>query len=185
MELEEVPNILKSGFIIPMYKGSSRDPVKTDSYRGVTLSSVLAEMLVLGRMGDLLWEAGKPHINQTVYQRRVSCADAIFATQEAIARNVRGGSGIHMCLYDLEKAFVLIEYPVLFNRLFEVRVNGKTWGVLKNWYEGAVGQVRLDGGPFSQERCEAGLCSVSYPFHPDHEPLVATAGSFRVRAHYQ
>ena len=32
-------------------------------------------------MRDLLWEAGIPHINQTAYQRRVSCADAIFATQ--------------------------------------------------------------------------------------------------------
>ena len=91
---------------MPVYKGSGRDPVKTDSYRGVNLSSVLAkmlEMLVLGRMGDLLQEAGIPHINQTAYQRRVSCADATFATQEAIARYVRGGSGVHMCLYDLEK----------------------------------------------------------------------------------
>ena len=50
-----------------------------------------------------------------------------------------------MCLYDLEKVFDSIEYPVLFNRLFEVGFNGKTWRVLKSWYEGAVGQVRLDG----------------------------------------
>ena len=87
-----------------MYKGSGRNLVKTDSYRGVTLSSVLVKMLemfVLGRMGDLLQEAGISHINQTGYQRRVSCADAIFATQEAIARYVRGGSRVHMCLYDL------------------------------------------------------------------------------------
>ena len=158
VELEEVPNTLKSGIIIPVYKGSGRDPVKTDSYRGVTLSSVLAkmlEMLVLGRMRDLLREAGIPHINQTAYQRRVSCADAIFATQEGIARYVREGSGVHMCLYDLEKAFDSIEYPVLFNRLFEVGVNGKTWRVLKSWYEGAVGQVRLDealSGEFEVKR---------------------------------
>ena len=60
-----------------------------------------------------------------------------------------------MCLYDLEKAFDSIEYPVLFNRLFEVGVNGKTWRVLKSWYEGAVGQVRLDGalsGEFEVKR---------------------------------
>ena len=43
----------------------------------------ISEMLVLGRMRDLLRERGIPHINQTAYQR-VSCADAIFATQEAI-----------------------------------------------------------------------------------------------------
>ena len=77
-------------------------------------------------MRDMLQEAGIQHINQTAYQRRVSCANAIFATQEAIARYVRGGSGVHMCLYDLEKAFNSIEYPVVFNRLFKVGVNGKT-----------------------------------------------------------
>ena len=58
---------------------------------------------------------------------------------------MREGSGVHMCLYDLEKAFDLIEYPVLLNRLFEVGVDGKTLRVLKSWCEGAVGQVRLDG----------------------------------------
>ena len=50
-------------------------------------------------MRDLLRDAGIPHINQTAYQRRVSCADTIFTTQEAIARCVREGSGVHMCLY--------------------------------------------------------------------------------------
>ena len=76
------------------------------------------------------------------------------ATQEAIARYVRGGSEVHMCLYDLEKAFDSIEYPVLFNRLFKVGFNGNKW-VLKSWYEGAVGQVRLDGalsGEFEVKR---------------------------------
>ncbi len=96
-------------------------------------------------MRDLLKEAGIPHINQSAYRRKVSCADAIFATQEAIARYVRGGSRVHMCLYNFQKAFDLVEYPVLFKRLFEVGINGKTWRVLKSWYEGAVGQVRLDG----------------------------------------
>ncbi len=47
-----------------------------------------------------------------------------------------------MCVCDLQKAF---EYPVLFKRLFEVGINGKTWRVLKSWYEDAMGYVRLDG----------------------------------------
>ena len=68
IELEEVPSALKSGIVIPVYKGSGRDPGLTDSYRGVTLSSVivkLLEMLVLSRMSVLLSEAGIPHVNQS------------------------------------------------------------------------------------------------------------------------
>ena len=51
---------------------------------------------------------------------------------------------MHMCLYDLQKAFDSVEYPVLLKRLFEAGVNGKTWRLLRNWYEGARCQVRLN-----------------------------------------
>ena len=64
-------------------------------------------------------------------------------TQEAIARYVGGGSKVYMCLYDLQKAFDLVEYPVLFRRLFEVGINGKMWRVLKSWYQGTEGCVRV------------------------------------------
>ena len=54
----------------------------------------------------------------------MSCDDAIFATQEVIARYVRGGSQVFMCLYDMQKAFDSVEYPVLLDRLYEAGVNG-------------------------------------------------------------
>ena len=42
-ELEAVPDCLKYGIIIPVYKGGGKDALKrVDSYRGVTLSSVIA-----------------------------------------------------------------------------------------------------------------------------------------------
>ena len=89
--------------------------------------------------------AGLPHINQSAYRRAVSCADAIFATQEVIARYLREGSRVYMCLYDLQKAFDSVEYPV---QLFDAGVNGKMWRLLKSWYEGGSCQARLDGKLF-------------------------------------
>ena len=62
------------------------------------------------------------------------CADAIFVMQEAIARFVRDGSTVHMCLYDLQKAFDSIEFPVLLHHLHSVGVNGKLWRIIRNWY---------------------------------------------------
>ena len=55
-------------------------------------------------------EAGLPHVNQSAYRKAVSCADAIFGTQEIIVRYLRGGSCVYMCLYDLQKEFDLAEY---------------------------------------------------------------------------
>ena len=51
-ELEHVPDFLKTGIITPLYKGGGKDPLDTHSYRGVTLTSVLAkglESLILTR----------------------------------------------------------------------------------------------------------------------------------------
>ena len=115
VELEVVPDALKTGLVIPVYKGGGKDPLKVNSYRGVTLTSMVAkvlEFLVLERLQMIFLEANLPHINQTAYRKSVSCADAIFATQEVIARYMRGGSRVYMCLYDLQKAFDSVEYPV-------------------------------------------------------------------------
>ena len=119
--------MLKCGITVPVYKGSRKDP---GSYRGVTLSSVIAkvlEILVLDRLQILFLEAGVPHPNQSAYQKRVSCANVIFSTQEVIARYLRGESEVFMCLYDLQRVFDSTEYPVLLERLYEVGINGKCW----------------------------------------------------------
>ena len=48
-------------------------------------------------------------------------------------------------VYDLEKAFDLIEYPILLHRLCGIGINGKLWRLLKDWYCGLRGCVRLNG----------------------------------------
>ena len=71
-ELEVVPEVLKTGIIVPVYKGGGKDPLKMNSYWGVTLTSVIAkvlESLVLERMQDILIEAGVPQVNQTAYRK--------------------------------------------------------------------------------------------------------------------
>ena len=148
VELEVVPDVLKRGLIVPVYKGGGKDPLSVDSYRGVTLTSMVAkvlEFLVLQRLQPVFMEAGLPHVNQSAYRKAVSCANAIFATQEIIARYLRGGSRVYMCLYDLQKAFDSVEYPVLLEKLYDVGVNGKMWRLLSSWYEGGSCQVKVDG----------------------------------------
>ena len=91
IELEAIPSTLKCGSITPIYKGGAKDPLDQNSYRGITVASVMAkvlESLILGRLNTVLLEPGVPHVNQTAYRRGVGCTDAIFATQETIAKHV-------------------------------------------------------------------------------------------------
>ena len=110
-------------------------------------------------------EAGISHRNQTAYQKAISYVDAIFSTQ-VIAKYMRGGSRVFMCLYDLQKAFDSVEYSVLLERLFEVGINGKLWRLLKNWYEGVSGYVMVDGESSEKFGVERGVRqgSVLSPF---------------------
>ena len=70
-----------------LYKGGGKDPLDTHSYRGITLTSVLAkvlESLILTRLQCHFSEKGILHLNQTAYRKGVSCADAIFSTLEVL-----------------------------------------------------------------------------------------------------
>ena len=62
--LEEIPTcLLNEGLIIPVYKGNGKDPLLPDSYRGITLSSVISklfEIVLLQRLTPLLEEVGFP-----------------------------------------------------------------------------------------------------------------------------
>ena len=83
IELEYVPESLKVGIVTPLHKGGGKDPLNRNSYRGITLSLVLAkvlEFLILVWLKIVLAESGFPHMNQTAYQKKVSCSEAIFST---------------------------------------------------------------------------------------------------------
>ena len=158
VELEQLPSSLKSGITIPVYKGGGKDPLDLNSYRGIILNSVISkilESLILDRLNPLFTEAGLPHPNQSAYRKGVSCADAIFATQEIINRYIQEGSRVYMCLYYLQKAFDSVEIPVLLGRLFQAGVNSKTWRLLRSWYEDCSTSIRLGqhlSTPFALER---------------------------------
>ena len=115
--LEEVPVFLKMGIITPVYKGGGKDPLDTNNYRGVTVTSVFAkvlESLLLPRLQCHLANRGIPHTNQTAYRKGVSCAEAIFSTLEVLSTYSNKNEKMHMCFYDLQKAFDSIQYIPFF-----------------------------------------------------------------------
>ena len=88
VELEAVPEVLKSGIVIPFYKGSGKDLLSLNSYRGITITSMISkkfESLPLSHMEPTFDDAGITHMNQTAYRKSTSCSYAIFSTLEAIS----------------------------------------------------------------------------------------------------
>jgi len=105
VELESLPDALKMGIVTPIRKGGGKDPLDTNSYRGITLTPVLAkvleiELLTLDHLQDMLMEKGLPHLNQTGYQnsKRVSCTEAIFSALEVISQFAQQGEKMYLCM---------------------------------------------------------------------------------------
>ena len=143
-----IPVFLKMGIITPVYKGGGKDPLDTNNYRGVTVTSVFAkvlESLLLPRLQCHLANRGIPHTNQTAYRKGVSCAEAIFSTLEVLSTYSNKNEKMHMCFYDLQKAFDSIQYPILLKRLFEAGVDGRVWRLLRSWYTSPRCRVKING----------------------------------------
>ena len=68
--LEDIPPSLKLGVTIPVFKGKAHDPSNTNSYRGITLTSVIAkclEIAILYGLSSRLDELSIPHHAQMAY----------------------------------------------------------------------------------------------------------------------
>ena len=144
--LEAIPSLFKKGILIPIYKGKGKDPLIPTSYRGITLTSVLAktlEILLQDRMLPILSDRNIPQLTQTAYQRGVSCADATFTCQETISKLIQDGDSVYSCFYDLASAFDTVEYPVLLSHLKNSGISGKTWRLIKDWYSDVHSYVRV------------------------------------------
>ena len=102
VEFETVPEAMKLGIVRPIYKGGGCDPLDTNSYHGITISSVLSktlELLLLGHFQEFLSELQFPHLNQTGFVKRTSCIDAIFSSYELTSCLTRGGDTAYICFF--------------------------------------------------------------------------------------
>ena len=150
---EDIPSCFKCATIVPIYKGKGKDPLDPNSYRGISLSPVLSkifESVFLARLMPSFDESGIPHINQTAYQRGMSCHDATFTVLESIRKYLRSGDSVFQIFYDLEKAFDSVEFPVLLKHLYGAGIHGKAWRLIRSYYLSPTSRVRVNNALSSE-----------------------------------
>ena len=157
---ESIPSCFKFGVTTPIHKGKGKDPLNRGSYRGITVTPVIAklfEYILLERFKPVLQDSGQPCLYQTAYQEGLSCEEAIFTTQEAIRTLLQEDGHAFLTLFDIEKAFDSVEHPVLLKCLFDAGLNGKGWRLMKSWYEGSSLCVKISGHLSSPVGIERGV----------------------------
>ena len=87
-------------------KNTEGDKIKSDNYRGITLSPVLSkifESVLLVLFGDHL----SSDKLQFGFESQSSCNHAIFTLRTVIDHYKRNGSTVTVCALDISKAFDL------------------------------------------------------------------------------
>ena len=67
---------------------------------------------------------------------------SLLESLEAIRSTLRDGRSAYLSLYDLEKAFDSIEHAILLRSLFQACVNGRSWRLIRAWYDNLTAVVR-------------------------------------------
>ena len=148
LKIEYTPGNWSTGSVISIFKNGKKDKHDKDNYRGITLLNVIGkifERLVLNRLTPKLNELNIPNSFQYAYQKDKSSVLSSFVLQELVHYNVERSSKVYCCFLDSSKAFDSVWLDGLFFKLFNTGINGKSWRILRKWYEGMRCCVSLNG----------------------------------------
>ena len=142
---------LKTGIVLPLFKGKSAKANNKDNYRGITMFPTLTkihEMVVLNRLEKFAGKNAYFSNLQFGFQEEVGCLEASLTILESINHMLERGNKLFACFLDVRKAFDAVW---LFS---ELGIKGRMWLAIKDLY--VKPQVLYEGGPFMEIQCLSG-----------------------------
>ena len=131
-----VSKSMKTGIILPLFKGNGAKANNKDNYRGMTLFSTLCkvyEMILLNRLETFANKKGYFSELQFGFSEGAGCVEASFTILETINHMLERGSKVFTCFLDVRKAFDTVWIDGLLLKLFtELGIKWRTWLVMKN-----------------------------------------------------
>ena len=133
---------LKTGLVLPLFKGKGAKADNKDNYRGITLFPTLCktyEIIIPNRLQKFASQAGYFSQMQFGFQEGSGCTEASFTILETINHMLERGSKMFSCFFDVRKAFDRVWIDVL------MYVNGKLWLAIKDLYTDVKARVLYSG----------------------------------------
>ena len=116
-----VPENLKTGVKLPLFKGKGAKVNNKDNYRGITIFPTLCkicEMILLSRLEVFAEQKGFFSEIQFGFQEGIGCIEASFTILETINHMLERGCKIFSCFLDVRKAFDTVWIDGLLYKLF-------------------------------------------------------------------
>ena len=118
-----VPDKMKMGVIVTLYKGGGKRKDDPKSYRAITLSSCLLklyERCLLESLQNKLHDYIHPL--QGGFRKHMGCNMTSFLLRECIAHSNENGSALYACFLDAKQAFDRVWHDGLFYKLLQLGV---------------------------------------------------------------
>ena len=131
---------LKTGVILPLFKGKGAKANNKGNYRGITLFPTLCkiyEMVLLNRLENYAKQNRLFSNLRFGFQEGVGCTEASFTILESINHMLERGSKVFGCFLDVRKAFD----GLLYKLFTEFDLRGRMWLAIKDLYTEVRGQV--------------------------------------------
>ena len=136
---------LKTGVILPLFKGKGAKVKNKDNYSGITLFPILCkiyEMMLLNRLENYAKQNKLFSDLQLGFQEGVGCTEASFTILESTNHMLEKGSKVFGCFLDVRKAFDTVWIDGLLHKLcLEFDIRSRMWLAIKNLYTEVRGQV--------------------------------------------
>ena len=134
-----VPEIFKTGILIPILKKATLDTNSPESYRPVTLSTVhskIIELLIIPEHAICETQFG--------FQKGRGTTFVTTILNDCIRHHNSKGSPVYFCGLDAEKCFDNIWHSGLLFKLWNI-IKQEHWLLLYRWYNSSCAQVRWNG----------------------------------------
>ena len=147
IKMEYIPWQFKIGLLIPIPKGDKNKSYQ-DNYRGITLLPVIAKIVekcFMKRIGKWAKDKGIIIDIQGALQEKCSSMHSAWLVKESIAENLEKEIPSYIGLLDIQKAFDTIWQNGMFYKMHEAGIQGKTWRIMRLFYQDFICKVLLNG----------------------------------------
>ena len=140
-----IPVSLKTGLVHPIPK-KGKNPKRPDSYRRITVTSIIGKLLELIIMDPLKATlAPSQSSQQRGFTDSSSSNMAALLLTEAMAETKDLGRPLYITFLDATKAFDVTWHASVFTKIARRGIDGNMWCVLRDWYVDIASHVSWKG----------------------------------------
>nr|XP_053608905.1 uncharacterized protein LOC128674418 [Plodia interpunctella] len=136
-----LPDSLIKTIVVPVIKNKTGDVTDKNNYRPISLATIIAK--VLDSLMDIELESYlNLHDAQFGFRSNLSTESAILVLKNTAHYYTQRHTPIYACFLDFSRAFDLVSYDILWEKLRERNIPAELLGIFQYWYQNQSNNVR-------------------------------------------